>query len=224
MNQNSVLGVPVSITREAPHKFLKHTTSSAVAVSVVPSSGFVVAGLTSSVNLGIAFLQSGFFLYNPTVGTGTTVPYTYPDYASYLAIFDQFRIAKVRVRAYFSNTISNVTGTTTSMPLIYSAIDFDGGLPPGTTPGTLLTYSNGMIHQPNTLGTPFLDRVLVPAVLQSSSQIAAPGIFIDTNAPGPSNAWFGMLLQLDVMAATSGVSMGDIVFVVSEEYEYKNPR
>lgn len=223
MTSNSTVSL-----RSAPtYRFVKHICTSSIPITYKPLTGFTVSGLTDSINLGIACLQTGFFLYNPSIGPSITAGYSYNDASSFSNIFDQFRVAKVRVRGFFSNNISNVTSVTTCMPIIYSAVDLDGGVVNAwTTEGALLTYDNAQVHQPNTRGVPFMDRSFVPNVLISSSTntLTTSRQFLDTGATGASAAWYGMFIQIDNQGATQATSEGDVTLVVDIMYEYKNVR
>lgn len=217
----------VSLSRETEFCFTKRICSKTTPIEVVPSAGFVVSGLSSSVTLGLFFDQAGFSIYNPAVGPGTIVNYTYGDYSSYAAIFDQFRIKMVKVSGWFSNNTSSIASTNSCIPVFYTAIDLDGGVSaPSSTSGSLLTYENGRVHQASTNGKPIFTRSLVPNFIVStqSQSLSSKKQFINTNTTGSLLAWYGAFVQMDTFAAAQSTSLGELNLVCEITYAYKNVR
>jgi len=205
------------------------TISSQGLIQVIPTSGFSISGLSASAVIGLYFTQTGYTVYNTTVGPNTGVSFTWGNAAgNYQNIFDQFRINKVHVKGYFSNNTSNVSSVTTSIPLFYSACDFDGSNSPPTNTGGVLGYENSAVHQQNADGKPCIDRVLVPRVVNNLT-----GNLVTANQYGlmPARSWidlgsqncphWGMYIGFDAQATTQTSSIGALTLIVTIDYEYR---
>jgi len=202
------------------------TTGGNIAVGLNPSIGFVVSGLTSSNVLGFWFMQSGFAIYNPTVGPGTFYSVNYNGYGNYAAMFDQFRISSVKVTGWCSNNTSSTTTTNTNIPLLYSAVDFDVDTSPPTSISSIVSYTNSCVHQANTLGKPAFTRTLVPRASLSSATgtnavIAPAGSWIDTSSG--STPHYGMFLALDSQTGTNVIE-GYLTLIAEIQFEYRGER
>ena len=193
------------------------STTPTVAISLLPATGFQVTGLTTSFTLGMFFDNSGFHLYNPAVGTGTNVQYTFNNATSYNAIFDEYRVRCVNIKGYFSNNESLVTTTTTAIPLIYTALDFDGTTA-ATTAASVIAYENGKAHQVNATGRPFINRTIKWPRCTSSGILLNPGQYTDTAS---TNVSYGVVFAYDPQGATQATSIGQLTLVVSIEYDLK---
>jgi len=193
------------------------TSSASTFINCIPLTGFAVSGLTTSPVLGMYFTASGFYLYNPAVGLGTVVSYTFTNYTSYNNIFDEYRIRAVNIKGYFSNNESLVTTTTTSIPIFYTAYDFDGSVV-ATSIGSVLGYQNARSHQMGAMGKPAINRTIKWPRFTSNGVLSLPGQFTDTAS---SAIGYSALIAYDSQAASQNTTIGTLTFVISMDIEFK---
>lgn len=201
-------------------------SSSSLSVSLIPNSGISIAGLTTGYVAGLVFFLNGFGIYQPSVGLGTVVTVTYPNYNNYFGIFDQGRIRRVTVHAYFSNNSSSVNSVTNNIPLLYSAVDYDASSNP-TTQGAVLGYHNSKVIQANTMSKPCVNESFVPRAINdltsgllsgSYAALAPAGTWIDT-ATGTC-PHYGCFVAYDPQGATQNTTEGQLTFVVTLDLEF----
>lgn len=89
--------------------------------------GFTVGG-TRAHGLSIMFALNGSVISN-----GTTETIAIPNYAEFTALFDQFRIDRIKLRLVFSNNTSTTASTGTNMPSILVTEDWDDATVPTST-------------------------------------------------------------------------------------------
>jgi hypothetical protein len=209
------------------------TATSGGSIDIIGGSGFNNIGSSFSVTpvIGMFFSQAGFYVYNTVIGPAAFAFFPYTGAGNYTAIYDQWRIDKVRLRAYFSNNFSGVNTVSSSIPLFYSCIDYDGSnLPPGNVQA-VLSYENSCVHQTPTTGIPVIDRTFVPRVVNNLT-----GNLVVSNAYGlmPERSWidsassstphWGMFVGFDPQGATATTATGYITFIAEIEYEYRGDR
>jgi hypothetical protein len=181
--------------------------------------------------MGLWFCQTGAYVYNTTVGTGTSVGLAYQGYGNYSAMFDQWRIREVRVSGYFSNNFSSTQAVTTNIPLFYTAVDYDGGSSAPTSVAGVLTYQNSVVHQACSSGQPAFVRTFVPRVIVALDNnlftpanygVQPEGSWIDTSTPYAPH--YGMFFGYDNQGATLATSEGSLTLVYDISYEYRGVR
>jgi hypothetical protein len=202
-------------------------------IAIIPSSGLSISGVTTSPVIGMYFTQAGFIVYNTTVGPSVIDAFSYPGATNYTSIYDQFMISEVRVRAYFSNNYSSVGSVTSAIPLIYSAVDFDGASSPPTSASAVLSYENSVVHQQgSTTDRPFIDRKLIPRVVNNVTgnlvTSNAYGLlpecsYVDSTSAGNTAHW-GMFFAYDPQSASSSTAIGYLTFVVDLTLNYRGDR
>jgi hypothetical protein len=210
---------------------VKKTTSGA-AIAYQGSAGMNNTSLTSGFAFGVYFTQTGFSIYNAYIGIATVASFTYTGASNYTSMFDQYRILRVKVTGYWSANVGQNGNANlgTPVPLMYTAIDFDGAAPGViNTAQNVLTYQNSQAHQPGTLGRPIFTRTLQPRVVLDLTQYtgapvgtAPAGQWVDCgNATVPH---YGLLMGYDNMGASSTLTESYLNLVVETEYEYRGDR
>jgi len=197
-----------------------HKVSSTQAnVSLIPNQGISIAGLTTGYVVGMYFTAVGVGFYQPSVGIGTAVTVNYSNAADYLPIFDIVRLLRVKVTAYFAaNTSSNAT-LTTNMPLLYTAVDYDGTSNP-TTPLGVLAYDNAKVLQANSTGMPCVNETIAPrlAIELNNAILTAP--YVGPSLPGTwldSTSYtaphYGLFIAYDSEGASQNTTMGQLTII-----------
>jgi len=191
--------------------------SSGTSISL-SGTGFVAGALTTSPVLGLIFTSQGFSIYNPAVGTGTLVTFTYPNNASYPTLFDLVRITKVEVAGYYSFTVATAAANPI-MPVFYSAVDYDTDTNPTTT-SAVLAYDNSKYMQANSAGIPFVKEQFSPRVLNSlgvggSNTVMPPGTWIDSASA--STPHYGLFIAAEGLTVASA---GNINLIATIHYEW----
>lgn len=207
----------------------KRVTSSS-ALGLVPVSGFS-SSLVNSTCVGVYFTQAGFNIYNPTAGAATSIALSYTGNSNYTQMFDQYRIMRVRLRGYFSNNYSSNTTTTSTIPLFYTAVDFDGANATIGSVQNVLSYQNCKVTQAGATGAPCIDVELVPRVVNSLTSnllsgnnygLMPAGSWIDCVSNGTPH--WGVFIGFDTQGGTSSLTMGYLTLVAEMEYEYRGDR
>jgi hypothetical protein len=201
-------------------------STSTLTITLLPNSGIAVSGLTTGYVIGVFFTVLGVSVYQPSVGIGSAASAVYPNGSSYTSVFDIARIRKVKVTGYFSNNISNVTGITTNIPLLYSAVDYDGSSNP-TTPGQVLSYDNAKVLQASAMGKPCIDETFVPRLTNQMNNpllsaayagIMPPGSWLDSTSYLAPH--FGMFVAYDNQLATQVTSEGSLTLIAEVHVEW----
>jgi hypothetical protein len=213
-------------------RITKRVTSSG-GIALIPSSGFSLPGVTTSSVIGLYFTQTGISFYNTTVGPSIVNSYSYTGAGNYSAIYDQFMISEVRVRAYFSNNVSSVGSITTAIPLIYSAVDFDGSASPPSSAAAVLSYENSVVHQQgSSTDRPFIDRKLIPRIVNNATgnlvtsnaySLLPEKSYVDTVSASTMAHW-GMFFAYDPQTASLTTPIGYITFIVDITLNYRGDR
>lgn len=207
----------------------KRTLSSTGTITLVPSAGFVLTGISSSYVIGVYANCNGFSVYNTTAGVGAKVDYGFSNNTNYNAIFDQYRISTVRISGYFQNNSSSTSSITTGMPIFYTSVDFDANST--TTAQDLLSFSTTQITQASSLGAPAFVRTFQPRTIQTLNSgvlatqfagISPPNTWIDTNTPTAPH--FGLAIGYEPGSASSITSIGALVLIVDLEIEYRGTK
>jgi len=193
--------------------------SSSLPVTLIPNSGISVAGLSTGYVIGLYFNILGMGIYQPSVGIGTAVTVQYSNGGDYLPIFDIARLLKVRVTAFFSNNSSSVNSVTNNIPLLYSAVDFDGTNNPTTT-GAVLSYDNSKVIQANSMGRPCVDETFQPRLTNQFNTAVLATAF---GGPSPAGTWidatsyaaphYGMFIAYDPQGATQNTTEGQLTVI-----------
>jgi hypothetical protein len=222
-NPNTLAPVPRGIRLfNTTHK----VSTSTFPISLLPNSGIAVGGLTTGYVIGIYFTVLGVGVYQPSVGLGTAVTAVYPNGGSYTSVFDIARIRKVSLKGYFSNNISNVSGITTNIPLLYSAVDYDGTSNP-TTPGAVLSYDNSKVLQSNAFGSPCVNETFVPRLVNQMNNpllssayagVMPPGSWLDSTSYLAPH--FGMFVAYDNQSANQVASEGVLTLIAEVHVEW----
>jgi hypothetical protein len=213
-----------------PQIRVRRSVSSTSSITLVPSTGLVVSGLTTSYVLGVFFSGQGAAWYNTSVGTAITGNVTFPNASSYNAIFDFYRLMKVRITGWFQNDTSSTSSSSTGMPLFYTAVDYDASGAPTTALG-VLEYANAKVSQAAAMGKPAFVHTFQPRAINTLNStvlatqyasLAPPGTWIDTATPAANH--YGMYIAWDPQSQTSTSSIGCLTLVFEMEIEYKGAR
>jgi hypothetical protein len=142
-------------------------------------------------------------------------------------------ISEVRVRAYFSNNYSSVGSVTTAIPLVYSAVDFDGSNSPPTSAAAVLSYENSVVHQQgSTTDRPFIDRKLIPRLVNNATgnlvtsnaySLLPEMSYVDTASATVLPHW-GMFFAYDPQTASLTTPIGYVTFIIDLTLNYRGDR
>lgn len=230
-NDVHIMGRADTLARTAGFT-VKRSLATGNVITLTPSSGFNLSGLTNGFTLGMSFTGNGVNFYNAAVGYPTNFAVSFADASSYNTIFDQYRIKKAKVTAWFQNDYSSTSSVTTGMPLFYVANDYDNnGIPTSANASQIMSYSNSKVYQANSAGKPAFVRVLQPRVLNTLSYgittpgyvgIMPPNSWIDTATPTAPH--FGVIIGYDPLSANQASSIGGLSLVVELEIEFRGAR
>jgi hypothetical protein len=213
-----------------PQIRVRRSVSSTNSIALVPSSGMVIGGLTTSYVIGLSFNALSANWYNTSVGPSILGSASFPNASSYTSIFDYYRILKVKVTGWFQNDYSSTSSTASGMPLFYTAVDYDASGAP-TTALSVLEYATSKVSQAAAMGKPAFVHTFQPRAINTlnstvlSAQfisLAPPGTWVDT-ATG-SAPHYGMFIAWDPQSQTQSTSIGCLTLVVEMEIEYKGAR
>lgn len=234
ITRNNSFKVYQSLSNSGNLRVVKKVTSgSGSSIGIIPLSGFVLGGLTTSPVLGIYATLTGFSVYNTSIGPASTVSYAWGFPNNYSQIFDQFRILGIKVKGYVSNNSSSFNNTSTNSPLFYSSIDYDGGfVTPPTTVSAVLAYENSRIHQQGSdTGKPAIYRSFQPRIVNNlTNNIVSSNSYglmpakswVDTNSP--NCAHWGMFLAYDGQSSALNTIEATLTLVMELEYEFRGIR
>lgn len=198
--------------------------------------GWTTSTISGTDIIGVLFNGSGFQIYNPSAPSqqNTFGFNNEPLFES----FDQFKINYVRLKMYCSNNTSNVSSVTTSNPLFYSCVDFDGSSATllGTVAGLeqLLEYEDSMTHQAGTsTDRAVINRGFRPRCQSQLVQVLGSAVGTSGSGPAVSNQYvscltpglpfYGMLIGTDGFGV--GASATQLVrFVVEINCTFKGAR
>jgi len=172
-------------------------------------------------------LQS--YLYG---SSGQVITLSMPNVAEFVALFDRFKIDKVRVRfvpsinvqSAFSTAIG--TSPSTGLPIVQTAVDYDDATPP-TGVGDLLQRTDvRMLRFDREHVLDVAPRVSVGALdsnaaVSGSAQSRSP--WLDT-ADGQNTIHFGRKFWSEQLTAAPGVQQGIIVIYIDYEMTFQVPR
>jgi hypothetical protein len=229
---NSGINLPGRMEKASigPQIRVRRSVSSTNSITLVPSTGLVISGLTTSYVIGISVSALGANWYNTSVGPSVLGSVSFPDASSYTAIFDYYRILKVRVTGWFQNDTSSISSVSTGMPLFYTAVDYDSSGAP-TTALAVLEYATSKVSQAAAMGKPAFVHTFQPRAINTLNSsilttqfasLAPPGTWIDTTTGGAPH--YGMFIAWDPQSQSSSSSIGCLTLIFEMEIEYKGAR
>jgi len=226
-NQNSVYTVP----RFNPTQVYKFKRSSTAVIGFNTYTGFTSSNGAIVYGNGIAmqFSLLQTYLYG---STGQILTLSLPNVAEFVALFDRFKIDRVRVRFVPSinvqSAFSTAIGTTpaTGLPIIQTAVDYDDANAP-TSAGDLLQRTDIKVlrfdreHVLDLAPRVALGALDSNAVVSGSAQARSP--WLDT-ADGQNTNHYGRKFWAEPLTAAPGVQQGMVVIYVDYEMSFQVPR
>lgn len=227
-NPNRISTIP-EVFSHMPTLKTKRTLTTTNFLTLVPTTGITVAGLSSSKVLGLYVTGSGISFFNTSVGPSVPVTLNFINNTGYSQIFDQFRILKLRITGWFQNDTSSTSSITTGMPLFYTAIDYDANNAP-PDPASVLGLSSSIVSQAAAMGKPCFSRTFQPRVLNALTNnvltsnaysISPPGTWID-NTSYNTACHYGMYIGWDTQSQSLATSIGALTLVCECEMEFRS--
>uniref|UniRef100_UPI0040487642 hypothetical protein n=1 Tax=Yoonia sp. TaxID=2212373 RepID=UPI0040487642 len=114
------------------HKFVRtvstnngsvYGTAQQILIGIDQNRGFVVNGaVQGSYNMALTFSLTGMNLWFAGTYFGTI---SVPGASDFTSLYEQYKIEFIEISFYFSNNISNLNSTATSLPIMGIVRDFD---------------------------------------------------------------------------------------------------
>jgi hypothetical protein len=207
--------------------------SSSVLLGVNSFAGFTntTGSTVYGLGLGIAFSLGNTYFYG---STGSNFTSALPNVSELVALFDRFKIERVKVKIVPSFNVlgAQVTAVGTvigaALPIVQEAVDYDDANAP-TSSGDLLQRTDTTIVRFDSTRT----RTVKPkASLSASLGAGSTGVavqsvgqnWIDTTAAGQDTIHYGLKYWSESMASTPGYQSGYLMVYVEYDLAFSVPR
>ncbi len=227
LNNDSVY----TVSRFSPTQVYKFRRSSSAVIGFNTYNGFTSTNGAVIYGNGLAMQFSLLQTYLYGSG-GSTLTLALPNVAEFVALFDRFRIDKVRVRFVPSMNVQSAfstaigTAPATGLPIVQTAVDYDDAVAP-TGAGDLLQRTDVRLlrfdkeHVLDVAPRVSLGALDSNAAVSGSAQARSP--WLDT-ADGQNTCHFGRKFWAEPLTSAPGVQQGIVVIYVDYEMSFQVPR
>lgn len=196
-----------------PNRVYSFTQAVELSLGINNGAGFTNGTGAAIYGNGMAFQFTLATGLTPVGSSSNPAPSALPQWASFTALFDQYRIAAIEMTLSYSRNSDSVTsaaGTSppTAMPLLHSIVDYDDATAP-TTAAYMLQRSEDNIWQVGDNSRTQKKWLIKPKIALGAYQASAftgyaqgsPNQWIDTAYPNVQ--YYGLKLFMDSFPGVS---------------------